>query len=206
MPIEADGRQLTDEMIRLLQQLDAPNAGGNSLLDDAGWPSGVEASMPRLAVVGSASITTTGNLRLTYFTAKSATPRTSSIVTSGGTAAAATPTLVRWGIYSVAANGDLTLAAAIANDTALFATTFTPYTRALTSTWTPVVGARYALGVLVVSGAATPTISGHSALSATQCSLAPRLGGVVTGQTDLPASVANASVATSRELMYAEFS
>lgn len=138
-------------------------------------------------------------LFLTYFTGDKTEPINNITVATRATAAGATPTLCRMGVWSEAANGDLTLVSSIANDTALFAAANTTYTRALTSTFNKVLGQRYACGLLIVTGAAVPnfccwqinaTSFGHGNNIA-----APKRAAIVTGQTDLPASVANASIA-----------
>lgn len=114
------------------------------------------------------------------------------------TAAGATPTLCRMGVYSVDASDNLTLVASTVNDTTLFAATNTTYTRALSVPFTKQVGTRYATAILVVSGAAMPTLVGlqlaptsfvNSFLKA-----APARYTLVTGQTDLPATVTAASL------------
>lgn len=141
----------------------------------------------------------TDQLMLTYFTAaRTETIGTLTVVT-GTTAAGATPTLCRMGIYSVAANGDLTLVASTANDTALFAATSTSYAKALSASVGLTAGDRYAVGVLVVSAAAIPTFVGHlgataSAATALTSLVTPRRLGRVLSQTSLPSSVSAGSV------------
>lgn len=146
-----------------------------------------------------------GELRLTYFTARKTEPSTQVRVPTGGTAAAATPTLCRIGLYTVAANGNGTLVAAIANDTALFAATFTAYTRTWASPVAKVAGRRYAVGILVVTAAATPTFAGVNAAGsvASEATVVPRLSGTLTGQTDLPASFTDAGLSTGARRYYA---
>lgn len=176
-------------------------------LEDAGWPTAAEATIPRYAIQSSALASASGTIRFAFFTAKSATSRSNMKMSSGSTAAAATPTLVRGGLWSVAANGDLTLIRSTTNDTAVFVATGTTYTKALDASWTPTVGARYAAGVLVVTGVAAPTLvglaqlTGMSALTTTTL----RIGGNVTAQTDLPASVLAGSLGDSGHLPYIEF-
>ena len=184
-----------------------PSAEHN-LLDLLGWPSGVEASMPRYSAVSNTVSTATTNMRLVYFTAQRAVARTNMVIYSGATAAGATPTIVRGGLYSVAANGDLTLIRSTTNDTAVFAATNTAYTKALDSSWTPTVGARYAAAILVVTAATAPTLTGHVVGSGVNAisARAPRLTGVVTGQSNLPSSVSAGSVADLGNCPYVEFS
>lgn len=116
------------------------------------------------------------------------------------TAAVATPTLVRVGLYTVAANGDLSLTAAIANDTTIFNANNTAYTRALTATAALQQGAWYATGLLVVSAAALPLALGVSVaggVTFVPATLAPRLTGTLAAQADLPASIVAGTVASS---------
>ena len=154
--------------------------------------------MPRYAVTSATVTQTTGLLRFTYFTAKSSTVRTNLNLYSGSTAAAATPSLVRAGVYSVdAATGDLTRVATIASDTSIFAAANTLYTRALEASWTPVAGARYAFALLVVTAATAPTQNGGVIGSTTLTSIAalsPRLAASLSSQSDLPTSATDASL------------
>ena len=139
-------------------------------------------------------LTTSGNLLLSYATAV----RTEAINTlttySGTNAAGATPTLCRVGVYSVAANGDLTLIAACANDTALWAATNTAYPKALTSTFNKVAGQRYAYACICVSAAGIPSLCGNLHAIANVPFISPRVCAVVSGQADLPASIVNGSI------------
>lgn len=163
-----------------------------------------ETTLPREAVASGQS-SSSQQLRLTYFTAQSSGPITQIRTGTAATAAAATPTLIQFGIYSVAANGDLALLNSTANDTTLFAATQTIYTKALSSTFNKVAGTRYAVGLLIVSAATMPLILAGPSVSAMQSELtgvAPRLAGVVASQALLPSSVANASITNSAYLNY----
>lgn len=164
-----------------------------------------EEVLPRLTVASSAALAD-GTMRLSYFTARKTEAITQMRMGSGNTAAGATPTLARFGVYSEdATTGDLTLLAAIASDTALFAATSTQYTRTLTSTFNKVAGTRYAVGVLMKSGAAFPSIAGVVTTSSSDAALAPRLSAALTGQTDLPATVTAASLVVSTLIPQAIF-
>lgn len=156
--------------------------------DPDAYPSGV-AAMDRLVAASNAAAWASGNLRLTYFTAPRSETWTAIAAVTGGSAAAATPTLCRMGVYSVAGNGDLTLLAACANDTSLFAAGSARYTRSLTASVNAVAGQRYAHGLLVVSAAAMPSFRGGGT-DAALAALAPRVAGTIGGQSDLPASIA----------------
>lgn len=143
-------------------------------------------------------------LRLVYFTARKTETITKLVMTSSTTAAGATPTLVRFGIYSVAGNGDLALIHAIANDTGIFVSTGTEYERALTSSFSKVQGTRYAVASLVVTGATAPTVIGQTSPNGLGWGVEPRLVGAVTGQTDLPASISAGSIVNSSIAPYTE--
>lgn len=137
---------------------------------------------------------------LSFFTAKRTETISTLSVTVGGTAAAATPSLVRFGIYSVASNGDLTLTASTANDTTLLAATNTTYNKALSSSFSKVAGRRYATAVLVVSATTMPIYVGQTVYNAspvnTLLAVSPRRTATLAGQSDLPASISSGSLAT----------
>jgi hypothetical protein len=146
-----------------------------------------------------------GELRLTYFTARKTETTAQVRVVTGGTAAAATPTLCRIGLYRIAADGAGTLIAAIANDTALFAATSTAYTRSWIAGVAKTVGQRYAVGTLIVTGAATPTFVGVNTAGSvsSEATVAPRLSATLAGQADLPASFTDAALSTGARRYYA---
>lgn len=142
-------------------------------------------------------------LVLAGFVAKKSQSITQLRVWTTGTAAAATPTICRLGVYQRAANGDISLLAATANDTTLFAATNTVYSKALTAPWNKVAGVEYMIGLLIVSGAAMPTFAAPSSgwpagmLAATGSLMRPAVHAKVTGQADLGAinsTIANASI------------
>lgn len=164
-----------------------------------------EETMPRSLVLSGAAGSGSGNLRLTYFTARKSETITQVRMWTGGTAAGATPTLVRIGLYTVATDGALALVAATASDTALFAATNTSYTKAFAAPYGKVAGQRYAVGALIVTGAAAPSFMGNSvwASASAEVSAAPRLTGLVSSQADLPASVAGAAVSANGQYHYA---
>ena len=158
--------------------------------------------VPGLAAQGTS---TSGRLWLTYFTANRGTPVTTAIVGTGGTAAGATPTLVRIGLWTAAADGSLTaLVASTANDTTLLAGTNTAYPKALSATYNPIYGQRYAAGLLVVSGAAMPNIQGTTTVTGF-LNANPRISAYVAGQTDLPATVAAGSLTDTGIAMFIGF-
>jgi hypothetical protein len=134
-----------------------------------------------------------GTLHLSYFTA-TRTETITDVVTALLTNVASSNTLARVGIWSVDANGGLTaLLASSANDTTLWETGNGLRTANLSGNFAKVAGIRYAIGALVVGGTAPQLIGVFP--SASMGSLAPRSNGAVTGLSDLPASVAAASIA-----------
>lgn len=139
-----------------------------------------------------------GVLVLNYFTASKTEAINTLAFFSGNTAAGATPTLIRYGVYSSDDTGNLTLLASTANDTSLFAAVNTAYPKALSATWSKLAGQRYAVGILVVTAAAVPTMHGLQLASTgpvnTLSRLAPAIAGRVTAQSDLPSSVSVGSI------------
>ncbi len=164
-----------------------------------------ESNLPRTDIVA-ANALTSGVLYLSYFTAqKTESAGRVRIVCSTG--AAATPTLCKVALFSVAAgddlSSDLTLLAVSANDTSLFSTSNTAYTITFPSWVTKTAGSRYAVGVLVVSGATMPTLAGLpiSTLAAVEAAVPPILSAELSGQTDITADVTTA-LSTSTNLHY----
>lgn len=155
---------------------------------------------PRRELINSnAGAAASQTLMLTYFTARRTETINNMYIMSGGTAAAATPTICRMGVFSVADNGDITPLASIANDTSLFSATNTEYTRALTTPFAKVAGVRYACGVLVVTAVAAPSFHSHSFPATAPPNTFgrdnPALVGRVTGQAAWPtATILNASI------------
>jgi hypothetical protein len=154
-----------------------------------------ETSMRREYAQGTPQLST-GNMVLTYFTARKTETVNNVQVVVGGTAAAGT-TIARYGIYTVDATGNLTLVASTANDTTLWNGTFAAPSRALSASWSKVAGQRYALGVLFV-GTTGPKLSGFAAANSGAMALAPRLNGNVTGLSDLPSTVTGGTVAATQ--------
>lgn len=149
------------------------------------------------------NVTTTQVLRLSYFDCRKSESTTGVRIISGGTAAGATPTLVRIGLYLIDSSGNGTLVASTTNDTALFASTATVYTRSWSTPYNKIRGTRLAVGVLVVSSATTPTLAGKALTSTAEVSLAPRKTGSISSQSDLPSSFTAGSVSSSFSRFYA---
>jgi hypothetical protein len=187
----------------------ANNVGKVSLLwgDGNHLSSGV-ATCGRRNTNGSVTLTS-GDLWLSYLTSYRGS-LSGGVVTQvqlriTGTAASGL-TLARIGLYTVnSGTSALALVASTTSDTTGWTATFGGVTKPLStgSPYTLQVGTRYALGVIFV-GTTPPTLlqavgSSDFALNATS----PRLCGKLTGQADLPASVADASISTTGGSPYA---
>jgi hypothetical protein len=151
-----------------------------------------EANAPRLIANSAVSALNSGAVYVVYFTAQKTEAVASIRISTGATAAAATPSLVKFGFYSVASPygvaADLTLLGVTANDTSIFASVNTSYTRALVTPTTKTAGQRYAIGVLVVSAAATPTLLGLS-LNSAEAGNDMVLCATIAGQTDITGDI-----------------
>lgn len=164
-----------------------------------------EATMPRSQISATnVALPAASSVRLTYFTARKSRACTQLRVLTGTTAAGATPTLCKLGLYSVAADGALTRVAATASDTTLFAAASTTYTRATTAPFAVTAAQRYAFGIIMVTAAALPTFLGYSssAAAAAEFAVDPRISGALNTQTDLPATATAASVAATVAVFY----
>jgi hypothetical protein len=165
-----------------------------------------EEVIPRFLLSVTAIASSSQQLRLTFFTARKSETVTQVRMITSTTAAAATPSLCRIGLYSVDGYGNGVLVAATPSDTTLFAAATTAYTKSFTSAYAKVAGQRYALGALVVSGTTMPTMAGIGADISpggrTEMSLAPRLSGSLSSQADLPASFTDAGLTASQVMCY----
>lgn len=155
-----------------------------------GLTSGEAIIQDRDAGVGTTLTANSGQMILSYFTARKTEAITQVRLWTGATAAAATPTICRIGVWSVTAAGVYTAEATTPNDTTLFATINTEYSKAFSVGFTKQAGVRYAVGVLIVTGAAMPSFMGAvPGANASQSiyALAPRLTASQSSLADLPA-------------------
>lgn len=179
----------------------APNTMLEGLMN---WRSpGIE--VPHRLFVSASTAAVSQQLRLAFFTAPFDYPSTTCEFGSGTTAAAATPTICRYGLYlmdQTSLGG--TLVASTTNDTALFVGTSTRYPKAWTTPYTLVGGARYGVGYLVVSGAALPTIPGcvSPGVGAVQ-NARPYLAATIGSQSDLPLTFLDSGLANTTVTPYA---
>lgn len=161
-------------------------------------------TMPRWLVFTSGTATS-GTVFYYWFTADRDLTVSQITVRTNTTAAAATPTLCRLGLYlETSTSGDLSQIAATPNDTTLFAAASTMYTKAFSSSVALTAGTRYAVALLVVSGVAVPNFSASgSTIGSAEHASTPRWMASQTGQTDLPSSVAIASMVNPGIPLYA---
>lgn len=155
--------------------------------------------------VGTTQTTMTSQLlRLTYFTARKTESISQVRVMNGATAAGATPSLIRIGIWTADNAGALlSQVAATPNDTALLSVTFTDYTKALSAAFAKQAGQRYAVGLLVVTAAAAPQVCGGLLnMSTAESGQSPRLSGTIGSSADLPATAAAGGVANNNNRVY----
>lgn len=177
--------------------------GSASPLSDftAGESNGVEISSNGCA-------TNSGTVRFVFFTAQRTETIGSLMIACGATAAGATVTKCRYGVYTVDASDNLTLLRSTTNDTSLMAQANTEYAKALSSSWSKVRGTRYAIGFLIVTSGTAPTLNGQGVHALTTIygpkSYRRRRTGQLTSQTDLPASASAGSLTASSSAFYAE--
>lgn len=158
--------------------------------DGNGLPNGDLAFPREIAILDTPY--NTGWLALSFVTATRTRQISKLLAWTGLTAAAATPTLCKMALFSADASNNLTLISATANDPTLFTTISTAYTPALLTPSTVSRGSRYAIGLLVVSAAATPSFVGAGAPTTQGAVIGdalPELWSVVLAQTDIPATV-----------------
>lgn len=199
--VGTDGQQLTAD----------PNAASGVVwraADPDQLPASVGIVVPNrwFAASASAPVTTSGTIRFTCFTSPYSITISKMAMTTGSTAAGATPTLCRYGLWSIdLTTGAATLVASTANDTTMFNGTAQRNERPFTTPYALVAGLRYAYAPIIVTGAALPTFVGQSINGAVdQAARLPRATGQLAGQADLPASVANGSFLVSNSALQAE--
>lgn len=153
---------------------------------------------------------TTQVLKLVGFTARSTQNISQIRVVTNSTAAAATPTLCRFGVYSRDSANLYTLVASTVNDTALFAAANTTYSKAFSTAFLKTAGTDYLVGMLIVSGAAFPTFCAPVASAAAPTAYStdvygafPQLSGQIAAQADLPATFTSATVAAAQPSFHA---
>lgn len=173
-----------------------PNNSGRAYRD---WnPEGQLTTLPRwgsLTAVPPAS----GDLNLTYFQAETDLVAATVSLVVNDTAASGL-TLAKVGLYAVDDAWDLTLLGSTANTTSTFSSTFTTYPLSLSAPAQLNAGGIYAVGA-VMAGTTMPHLSGT--FSADAANLWPRLCSKLSGQTDLPETITDASTAWNYFMFYA---
>lgn len=154
---------------------------------------GGESALTRVAGYNNGSATASQQLRLTGFLCKRTEVVNNIAFNSGATAAAATPTLVKFALYE--RNSDASaynLVAVTANTIATFATVNTRYVLPTLASFIKQQGREYLVGNLVVTGAAPPTfqcgVAGTLPSNFTPMVQTPVRSAVLTGQADIPPS------------------
>lgn len=144
-----------------------------------------------------ASVTMSSQIvRFVFVTARKPATVSKLVAVSGTTPAAATPSVVRFGLYTADSSNNLTLIARSANSTSTFAIASTEYVLSMDTTGgypasvTLAAGQRYALACLVVTAAAAPTIYARNGILSTTTARAPRLTAFKGGESDLATSYA----------------
>lgn len=161
-----------------------------------------ESAFPRTDALATNISMTSQLLRLTYFTALKSEAITQ-VRMNCIAAAAATPSLIRVGIWTAGLDGALiTQIAATTSDTTLLAANNTAYTKSFSASWDKVAGQRYGIGLLVVTAATAPQMQGHVGGFSPEMSISPRLNGQASGQTDLPSTLAVGSLTNTANRVY----
>ncbi len=143
----------------------------------------------------------TQTLALSFFRARKSEPITR-IRFRVNNAASVTPTLARIGIYRLGADGALTLLRSVSNDTAMFSSAAT-VEKTLDGTWQKRAGVWYGIGALVVQGSGSlPVLVGMGGNSF-EWDQWPYTAMTVASQTDLPSTIAKASLSSSGILYHA---
>lgn len=171
---------------------------GSWMTDKSIWDidSSVE-TMSRQEVNSSGvALNSSGRVAFTYFIANKSLLAGHVNLMMGATGAAATPTLARFGLYTVAADGQVDLVASTANNTTVFSTGSAAITaQAITVPYQLVKGTKYALAIIVVTGAALPTFCGQAMGSNNLAFVDPIMMSARAGQSDLPSSITKATFA-----------
>lgn len=173
-----------------------PTAGGEAITDRS-------VTHLNMSVLGAS-----GQVAFYMFTARRTETINSIRTFSGTTAAGATPTLCKVGVYSIAANGDATRLVVSANNTALWSVANTTYTQALLAPFSKIAGQRYAVAMGIVTAAALPTHIGISQPASTgyladYYAVLPKISANASGQTDLQPSYTNAQISVSGSRQFA---
>lgn len=163
---------------------------------------GIETVFPRVNQFANGGAVASQSLRLVGFTCKVTSVINGMAFFTGATAAAATPTLIRYGLWLRDTDGlGYTLVASTPNDTTMLAVVENRYPKATSAPYTKLAGREYLAGILVVSAAAMPTMRQAAAPTLpsnyTPWSVAPIRAAALAGQADLPNTFTVASLSGS---------
>lgn len=172
-------------------------AAANAIISQ---PSGAICTLPRAR--SDEAPVSSGELNLTYFQAPAAYTVHNATIFTGDTAAAGV-TVAKIGIFSVDESANLTLIGSTPNTPTIAAATYTSYDTALSAPVTFTQGLYYAAGILIAA-TTPPSLAGNYVL--TDANLAPRLCGQLSGQADLPSTIAAADVANNYRVFYTRIS
>ena len=123
---------------------------------------------------------------------------------------AVTPTLIRFGLYTIDASGDATLVACTENDTALFANSYTLYSKSFTtnggfpSNYTIVAGTRYAISFIILANT-MPTLYGIQN-AGFLTNISPKITGQYSGQSDLVTTASDINLLPSNYIQWIKLS
>lgn len=161
-------------------------------------PTGQFCTLPRAQQNNSVAINS-GDVNLTYFQAPVAMT-INNVGTNSGDTAAVSVTTAKVGIYSVDdVSGDLSLVASTANTTTLWGSSFNSYQTAMAAPADLTAGTWYAVGIFAVA-TTMPSVIGNFVVD--DANLAPRLCGLLTGQTDLPSSILGSDIGHNYRTFY----
>lgn len=174
---------------------------------DLSQPKDRESTMPRWMATGAVTHAT-GVCRFIEFTAAKTRSIGSfrTLTSASGGYTGGTPTICRIGVWTIAADGALdALIGSTTNDTAMWATNATAYTKAATAAFTVTQGVRYMVGTECVTAGTGPSLLGVANPNGVlMTDTDPRLTGTATGQTDLPGTLADASIVAGAAGAYVE--
>lgn len=161
-------------------------------------------TMPRLSA-NAEPVPITGTMVLSYLRATQTLDVTLIRAYTGATAAAATTTLFRLGLYEVLADGGLALVAAGVSDVTKIQTAWTSVGQSIAGRI--VAGRTYAVAVLAVGPGQMPTLAGTTSAAGVRLSsgvffMDPKLSAQVPGLGDLPTTVAAASLAPCARIIW----
>lgn len=164
---------------------------------------GSSQTLPRTAPLSDDVAITSGTLYLSYLEASGSDEVNQLQFVVGDTAAGATPSLVKFALFVVESDGSLTRVA-VGSSAEILGDPATAQSMQVTAL-DLVSGSRYALGLLVITNAATPTMVGvQSVLPSSIVASEPALAHVVTGLADMPTTVAVGDLEATTKILWGQ--